>query len=358
MTYAQKVDHAFERFDGALDAIPVLPREIIEQALELKDYPHDGRLGDVGDDLSEADRRLYSSRVAGGALARLAIGSHILADAGELSEGFFDLHTYDQIGVMDETVGLLDGRLDSGQDILPFIPHKIVRQQLHRVKAEEVTPSQRFKDIFAYWNVSPSSYEVRDRSIGRPDSLLVQAFGRNAIKDNELYLIRDSRLMRGNDIDTMIYLDNRQFDPGESNRELADIVDARLNEHEVVEPIIQWEVAYALWQKNPNKFLEYQNYLHLLWPRKNFYPTYEVKADSLEVMDELGMYNPLELAHQDMLVRSMAILAQLGIQADALDVDISYDPNSVQMQTRGITPMMIRELLARAEHVMRGRVAL
>ena len=102
--------------------------------------------------------------------------------------------------------------------------------------------------------------------------------------------------------------------------------------------------------------MRYSRYIHTVWPKSDFYPTYEVKADSIAVMDEIGVYNPIELAHPDMMARAYAILGQKGVWADVLASEVPFDARSIQAQVRGPLPWTIRETATRAEHVLFNRV--
>lgn len=383
MSFAQKTNAAFEQFTAANRPQSDLHIGQLEHALDLKNPQQtDGLVDAVSsrlhlDTLSSIDQRLFASRVIGGLSVRLAVASMLVAENSNPAESFETLSSQDQSDALhdvavlyanaaeqslDETGGTtidLLGEAAANIGPLPAVEHQLVRDQLYAAKSAQRTRKDRRRDLLSYINVLPGTYppgSFRSISVGTPDSLLVQAFGRNDVLDRELPAIRDARASLGDDIVMMEYLRDEQFDTGDSNRALAKAVAEKVYGGDVVEPVIQWEVAYALWQSDPEKFEQYKNYMHVVYPRSSFYPTYEVKADSIKVMDTLGMNNPLELAHQDMAVRAMAILAKQGVRAELLEADIPFDPRSTQLQVRGPGSWMMRETLTRVEHVLRSRV--
>jgi len=382
MTYAQKIDMRFGEHMLEAGSFDVFPPHAVLHALESKDSVDAAdfrqQVGAHLDltELNPADQNLLRTRVIGGSVARTALGSYGLHQKGLGGLPFMGLSANSQTEIknelmdsfgeraaryLDDTGLPMDALLGNrGMTDLPHIPHALVRSQLHQIKARELTTFDRLKNVGSYMNVWPGTFPPathQNRTIGTNDSVLVQAFGRNTITDKELPTIRDSAERHADARVVFEQLDRQAFDPGDSNRVLADAVDVKLQLDTVIEPLIQWEVAFALWQKDPVKYDQFNNYIHVLWPHSDFYPTYEVKRDSVEIMDRLGMHNPLELAHQDMMVRALGILARLGVEADAYAVDVPFDPHSVQAQTRGAGPWVVRETLTRAEHLVRGRVA-
>jgi len=377
MKYAELLNESFAEVSSST----VISGEVIERALQLKQPSIESIRDEFDvDALSDKDQRLLGFRTLGGISVRAALVSDALMQQGVISESLFDITEDDRSEVLQglhsesarrttevleasrleaEDVLTLGSFVNSLTDPLDKIPHSFVREQLFRHKRAQTSAMERLTHLVSYINVIPGAFPptgFRSRAIGVNDSLLIQAFGRNSVPDKELSTIRDKNIHAESDFEMFAYLDHIGFDPGDSNRALADVIDEQLNREEVIEPIGQWEPMYALWQKNSEKYRQYQNYFHLLWPHSNFYPTYEVKADSIAIMDQLGMYNPLELAHQDMIVRALAILARFGVDADALVGDIPFDPSSVQAQTRGKGPWVVRETLTRVEHILRNRV--
>jgi len=381
MTYGDKIDVGFSEHALSAGSFDVFADHVIGRAFISKEIiaPEDFRRN-VGanfdlDALHLVDQDLLRSRVIGGAVTRMALGSYGLYEKRVISEPFISLSLDDQDEITTELMvnygkqasrylddtGLAPTDLlsERGMAVLPHIPHDFVRHQLHAMKAHALAKKERLRNVAAYVNVLPGTFppkDYADRGVGVNDSILVQAFGRNGIADKELPFVRDLALRHTDERIVFEHLERQDFDPGESNYTLADAVDHELVAGVVVEPILQWEVAYALWKNDPVNYDLYRNYMHVLWPHSDFYPTYEVKRDSIEVMDRFGIYNPLELAHPDMMIRALGILARQGVEADILAIDVPFDKRSVQAQTRSEGPWMVRETLTRVEHVLRGRV--
>lgn len=389
-SYRDNINAAFLAEEMPVAASLGLPREIIAQALLLQQETATGQLlteiSDIFDPahLSPEDQRLFEHRTLGGLSVRLALGSYYVHKIGETAEPFFALSESDQAaelasaayGYVAGMVATLDSEhiplnamlndrtagLEPGNDTTLQVPHNFVRAQLHGMKHAELTDEDMALRRRHYRRVLPGSFTagcLPDMHVGENDALLVQAFGRNTMPDRDLPALRTTydTLALGDDLRMMQILADEMFEPGESNIALAGVVDRYFDGIQVVEPVIQWEAAYALWQNDPEKYERYRNYIHTVWPKTSFYPTYEVKQDSIEAMDRVGLYNPLELAHPDMTIRALGILSRLGVEPDLVVADIPFDPRSAQIQTRGRVPWTIREMLTRAEHAVRGRVA-
>ena len=243
-------------------------------------------------------------------------------------------------------------------------PHVAFSDEAIRTSVATTIRSQRSRHdrlaaIWSYIDSRPGSFTARDVPppvVDNHDVTLTQAFGRNTIPDRELAEVGVQRARYSSDEAFFTeYLAG--FDPGESNRALARAVAAQLDDPtRRIEQIPQWEVAYALWQDDPVRFTRHRDVIHTLYPRANAYRTYEVKQDSLAVMRRKGLYHAHELAPPDMLARALRILGELGVEADALLVEVPYDRRSVQLQTRSPGWWVGRETLTRLEHVLRGRV--
>lgn len=213
----------------------------------------------------------------------------------------------------------------------------------------------------AYTNVIPGSFPSKtwhQPPFGHNDVTLTQAFGRNTISDEELpEKVVQRRAQSGSDVAAFVLLSRDDFDPGESNYALAKEAAVQLQDStRNLDQIMQWEVAYALWETEPDVYHAYQPAIHVVWPQSDFYPTHEVKSDSIAIMKNVGLFNPYEFAHPDMMIRAIGILGKQGVQADALGRDIPYDPDSAQPWTRGMGAWAPREFAARVEHVLRRRV--
>lgn len=380
MSFGEQIDQMLLQDPRAYDV--TLSRDVIEEALQEKQHGSGVSLPEISlDRLSPEDKRLFETRVIGGILTRVAIGSQALKELGEIPESFLDLSAQVRAEVRDELgeayakrAAVLLNHVDDSEvedligpgfvfeqaDPLRSIPHSFVRHHIAQTKRRELTGKERLKQLLAYANVVPGTFPpdgFPDRTIGQNDAVLVQAFGRNSIQDKELPEVDRLHRTSEDDVETFVQLQIDGFDPGESNRALAKVIMRReLSEGAVIEPVVQWEVAYAMWEMNPLKYAAYSHYIHTVWPQSGFYPTFEVKADSIKTMDELGLYNPKEFAHRDMMVRALGILAKQGVEADPLVGRIPFDSLSVQAQARGPVPWTIRETLTRGEHILRGRV--
>lgn len=374
MNYIDQVGSSFESHTSP----NILSADTVEQALTLR-HSDDVRIVIEGSapqlelgNFSPEDQALFQSRTVGNMAVRLALAS----SASMETVSFFDLSDDERLDTLAslsqrytrgisqkldegslETSGLLT--LQSEADPLYNISHKLTRSLVFNARLAQIPHRDRLKMIMSYANVlpgtfPPSSYAIKP--LGVNDTVLVQAFGRDSITDEELPLVRDERLKLSSDDEMMRHLEITHFNPGPSNESLADEVDRQLQSNNPTEQIIQWEVAYALYANHPSVYGRYRQYLHILWPRRDFYPTYEVTAHSIDVMDEYGLYNPKELAHGDMMVRAIGIINKLGSIADPVDVEVPFDPESTQPHVRNKWPWAVREVLARSEHVLKNRI--
>jgi len=373
MSYIESV------IDSAANRTPAAParREVLEHALslrysdEMKDAAQQAsRTLEVGK-LTNEDQALFQSRIFGGMATKLALASHNsdqptlyqLAPADQQRELEIVANNYADtaaklIDVGSETTHTLLSSYNMATELAP-LPNKLVRSWVYAARRAQINPIQHLKNIGSYINVVPGSFPPSPYfidSMGNNDATLVQAFGRDSITDDELVLIRDERQKINSDDEMMAYLESIDFKPGPSNIALADKVAYLFASGNPMEQVIQWEVTYAFYQKHPSLYSRYRSYIHTVWPHSGFYPTYEVKEDSVAVMDKVGLYNPIELAHGDMMSRAVGILTKLGVQPDPLAADIPFDTDSTQPHVRNERSFMVREALARVEHVLRGRV--
>lgn len=371
MTYIESVN-------ATANQRPLAPasREVIEHGLSLR-YSDTLKQATVEasrtlelSTLSPEDQKLFRSRVFGGLATKFALGSHY-ADTPDLQAISPDdqakeleqlANTYaeraiDHIDTGADLQTLLTPGADT--DILPDISNKLVRSWVYTSRRAATGPIQHLRNASAYINITPGTFPPQPYFVppmGDNDVNLVQAFGRDSVTDSELVSIRDERQKLGNDDAMLAHLDTIEFKPGPSNIALADKVAYLLVSDKPVEQVMQWEVTYAFYQKHPSLYSRFRNYIHTVWPHSGFYPTYEVKEDSVAVMDKIGLYNPLELAHGDMMSRTVGILIKLGTQPDPIAADIPFDVDSTQPHVRSANSFMVREALARVEHVLRNRV--
>lgn len=397
------IDRVTETCQSVGQDVPVPSLDVLRLALSEKQPPALRRSCSIGvfDDYGQSSQIEISRRV-GGAIAHFVVASYIAAKVdGNQSLCVGALPECDRSEVF-ATIA---------RDSLPGSPDRPILSygvDLHgilaRAKQAERTTFQRELSRQSYYNVLPGSFPPKlwdDNPAELPhDVTLTQAFGRNTIPDKQLgdmiadfEMIPDKQLrdMMGDfekipdkqlgdmmanfekipgDVARFEWLHSWRynFDPGLANKALADKIAEQLdNEETIVEQIMQWEVAYALWSRYPDHYKKHELGLHVLWPDEGAksFRTFEVKRDSVKKMRELGLYNPWELAHPDMMPRALGILAKLGVEADALliidrpyDKDMLYDKHSVQPMTRGKSRFMLWELLARLEHLMSERVLL
>jgi len=348
-----------------------IPREVVEHALSLRQSHALEISGDEAskrlgiENLSPQDQYLFRTRVFGGIAVKTALAS-FHADIPSFYSLDEDAQKQELAILTNEYVAQATDNSPSqllqtynGTEIFPHIPNNLVRSWVYSARQAETSVAQRLKTLAAYINVTPGSFPPAPyhvRPMGENDVTLVQAFGRDSITDKELAGVSSVQEKVSDDTVVMEYLDGISFKPGPSNIDLADIVAGQLTSENPVEQILQWEVTYALYQKYPELYKKYRNYLHSVWPHGEFYPTYEVKQDSIAIMDQIGLINPSELAHGDMMARAVGILEKLGVQPDPIAADISYDPESTQPHVRTANAFLGREVLARVEHILRGRV--
>jgi hypothetical protein len=352
-------------------SFPPASREVVEHALSLRDSSEVLEASSAAsyalelDQLSETNQNLFQTRIFGGLAVKLALTSHFSTEPG-LSR----LSPDDQLEELENLTNryaVTNRNVDlyallaapSQRNDLSSIPNALVRSWVYDARNAEVSFKDRLKAIEAYINVTPGTFPPKPYAIkpmGDNDTTLIQAFGRDTFTDAELVMIKKTREALGNDTTMMEFLRDKQFEPGHSNIDLAKKMAENLTSEAPIEQIAQWEVVFALYRDYPEIYASYRHYIHTLWPHSGFYPTYEVKKDSVDVMDKFGLYNAQELAHPDMMARAVGILEKLGVQPDPIAADVRYDPGSTQAHVRDAEAFKGRERLARIEHVLRGRV--
>lgn len=354
------------------NATTPLPREVVTRALDLRNSAqvHEASIDAAKvlelSSLSAEDHHLFITRVFGNQAIKFVFASQ---RSGQ--QDFFTLAEHDQsdvLATLSDTYAaayqdnnpseLLTNATES--ELFARIPNTLIRAEVYATRRNNMTLADKTRSLNAYLNILPATFPASPyhiAPIGENDITLVQAFGRDSITDDELVTIRDMQEQLGDDTAMMAYLDSINFEPGPSNNALADRVATQLLAAPI-EQALQWEVAYALYKGHRAVYDAYKNYTHTLWPHSGFYPTYEVKQDSVAVMDRFGLYNAEEFAHRDMMARAVGILEKLGVQPDPVLADIPYDPESTQPHVHSARTFMGREALARVEHILRRRVRL
>lgn len=351
MHYVEKVEHG----RGRVSDPTVLPPAVFEYALSLR-QPEALERRTTPATLIDADSetlRYEKARTIGNASVRFAASSYLASlHHPESVEFIGDMDQAAQDEIFDDFFADYDGHIGMSD--------AETARRLFEAKRSMISTADRVLMMGSYLNFWAGSYRPgrRPQNFGQNDSLLVQAFGRNTFTDAQLPTVVAEYKKAGSD-EAMFegFLADEHFDEGASNRVLADAVaDVLQDETHIIEPIMQWEVSYSLWNRYPELFAAHRSGIHTLWPQSGFYPTYDVKADSIAVMRERGLLNPLELAHPDMTIRALGILARQGVQADALDVSVPFDAASTQLQVRDRWQWMLREFPTRAHHTLTNRV--
>ena len=348
-----------------------LPVDVVGHALDLRASPlvsdafgdHIATLG--LDDLSAEQRHLARTRIAGSISTRFALAS--LRTPGVTP--FINLSETSQADVVSELIKSYESTrpdyaslllLNTSADPIASLSHTQTREIVYRSRMADLTLGDRLKLLTSYANIIPGSFPETPHTIApiaENDATLTQAFGRDSITDKELAHIKEQREMLGDDTQMMEYLEYIGFEPGPSNDALAETINIVLTGPSPNEQMLQWEPAFSLWKNHPDTYARFKDYLHILWPSRDFYPTFEVKADSIKAMDIVGAYNPAESAHADMMIRALGIISRQGMIADPLiEAVVPFDPNSTQPHVRSAGPWVVREFLTRGEHVLRGRV--
>ncbi len=239
------------------------------------------------------------------------------------------------------------------------VPADAIHAQLFAARMQTQPLLGRLRSFGAYlaaWRDAPEE-TCAASDWGPADSIFVQAFGRDTYTDDELPEIADIRQSHATDTEALDELLAKSFVPGPSNEALA-LNTRRYIEEASVEAMAQWEVAAALRQADRDWYERYSAAIHVLWPQGQFYPTTEVKRDSIALLRERHLYAPFELAHPGMLVRAQAIIRRQGVVADAPphEPTIPFDPESTQPWVRSKAPWVFRETLTRAHHLLLGKV--
>lgn len=331
-----------------------IPADVFEFALSLK-QPEALARRDTPEQLQRLDpsaRQYEKARLVGNASVKFALESFMASnrDATILSLHQVEPH------VREDILAQYHGRYQG----IDALTDEDVAKQLFATKRGMVSLGDRARAVGSYVNFRTGSYtpDESQTGFGQNDALLVQAFGRNMFEDDDMMSeIVEKRRDLGSDEAMFQHLAEIGFDEGDSNRALADAAaDILRDRSSSVEQILQWEVSFSLRQRYAQLFAINQSAIHTLWPKSNFYPTIDVKKDSVEIMRRRGLYNPLELAHPDMTIRAMGILGKLGVAADAMEVAVPFDEHSTQNQTRDTRSWVKHEFPTRVHHVITNRV--
>lgn len=189
------------------------------------------------------------------------------------------------------------------------------------------------------------------------DVILVQAFGRNHLADNDLANLRRYHDEHGGRDAVTLAWCRDHVEVGSANRSLAmELMD--LVHHSHLPVIAQWEVIVPL----PISWYErHQSRIICLWPSAvpgEYFSTVDVLAKALTTMTEHRWDSPLVLAHAGQVMRcAMLIRRELGRwPAIPPNLPNEFDRDSVQPWTRNRAAWMWHEFLARGHHVVRRLV--
>ncbi len=210
--------------------------------------------------------------------------------------------------------------------------------------------------FFPFWAWCPEIGEPEDA-----DCILVRAFGRNQIDDDELgtKILRIRSMSDGDNKRAFDRLRRGGFLSGAFNDEVAlQLFLYVLDTSHVL--ILQWEVAFSMFNLSEEWYRDNEHRIVVLWPPKSgYFSTYEVKKASVEEMRKRGLSCPLEVAHPAMIVRAVMIIWRLGanpIVSPSKQLWV-WDGGSVQPWTRGFGLWLIREVLGRVHHIVFRLVA-
>ena len=336
------------------------------EKLSTKTNCHEAQLAISHEDLRDAANRRYNgifiedygdlSDMTGGERIRLR---HDIGGAAFRLEALSQLAGEGPFQV-DEKIAAIK-ELQANDHLDERVPSlESLRQLLFPAELAQETPLERIQSAAQYMAFWRLSYPETMRSaIQSPDAVYVQAFGRDSLRDPDLPRVRQLRDGTSSDVDAFLKLRDDRFEPGPSNQALAENT-KRLVDDDSVEVALQWEVAYALWQRNPEWYGEYQAALHVLWPRPDLssYRTYHVKEDSIRISDDRQLIGAYELAHPAMYARAVPIIRKLGQKAVAVQPmpEIPFDPHSTQIQVRSRAQWIPREFLTRWHHLLTGKV--
>lgn len=335
----------------------VIPPHVFDYALSLKqpEALADIPTPDAFEGLDPFTQDLMMARTVGNWSVRLALASYLAStqDHNIQPLGDMDAPSREELIYTSLTENVVPTRIN--------ITDFDVRRSLATSKRAE---TNRLRDFMSYLDARPGKFPPGNwprPPFGHNDVTLTQAFGRNSLTDGELPLISHNRALSETDEEMLSLLNHDGFEAGASNEALAEVIAGQLSDPAVIiEQVVQWEVAFALWQKYPELYARCREAIHVTWPHPGAraYRTFEVKEDSRDIMEKIGLYNAYEFAHPDMMIRARLILRKLGIEADILAADIPFpfDPDSKQYQTRSSGAWFGREILTRAEHVLMNRI--
>lgn len=174
------------------------------------------------------------------------------------------------------------------------------------------------------------------------DFILVEGFGRNVYTNKELTtLIRPQRNRLGDDSAMFKWLSENAFDPGTPNRILAEACVRQMRFYGFP-AIVQWEVAYAVWNEYPAFFEKYRGSFFVVWPwPKGYQGSHGLHRDAKRICGQItgkNMVVPLLIAHPEHVQRCYFVAKKRFGGAGIFQLIRSkrwFDRKSKQWQTKG-----------------------
>lgn len=203
-----------------------------------------------------------------------------------------------------------------------------------------------------YWLQLPGCSQRSPEA--QADVIVVQAFGRNTLIEEDLANLRRYHDGNGNhDGLTLAWCRDHQIEVGDPNRSLAMVLINMV--HQTRLPVVaQWEVILAC---PPDWYKHHRQSIFCLWPPAQpgqYFTTRRVLEDTVAVMRFRGWRRPLVLAHTRQLHRVCLMLKRLSgawpaVSRDQID---EFDSQSLQPWTRNIFAWWYRETRVRVHHVL------
>lgn len=201
-------------------------------------------------------------------------------------------------------------------------------------------------------------------NINDADCMIVQAFGRNTVKEDELSNLAVIAKCSSSESLLSNLNEHLGFDPGKPNRDLDMVCRQVLSLRDDFFPFFcQWEVALASIQTD-DLFLEAGIREFVIWPEpgaKSF-TTRDLLLKAKPIMMERGWHRPIIVAHGWHIVRTYWLTRTI-LDCDPIVLPEPFQPEifdrrSVQRWTRGRIRWVIYDLIARAHHLKHGWVNL
>lgn len=181
----------------------------------------------------------------------------------------------------------------------------------------------------------------KETTFGNTHAICALSFGRNTFPDKHLgrdlkacfrrYGLRRSIIS----IPRFFALKKSGFDPGKANRAIAWRVRQYAEEMRVV--LGQWEVMFALWEKDPMWYDERDEHFFVIWPDEN-----QARLDTDQALRNMFRDRPkhenfLLIAHQELWPCCIQTAEQM-LEPDSVHIaqigKIPYEPRSIQKWAR------------------------